>query len=317
MKPVRNQEFDQPAILLGQQQGRPQLCGTLDRWQISGPVGLVSAGWEEDEFEDGWVRAAAGRPVVNARLYELADRLFAEDPEVIRLLRERQDELRRLRELNKFQLDHLLAVAREMLRREFLGEPVAVPAGITFEQVRQIDRAYLDLVAGVIGRYEQRIDPASRPSVRTYRERVLEQLNGCRALLIAGGHVGVLLNRLNLSGLLEAFPVPVIAWSGGAMVLGEKLVFFHHFVPHASGDAELSRFGMRWFRSSLVFPRADERLNLGSRVEVALLARRFSGDCCYALGDESVMEWSSRELVRLDGVRQLMEDGSVVGAVLA
>lgn len=311
MEVVRNVEYSQPLMLMGQQQGRPQFREVLDRWQIGGPVGLVSPGWEEDEIDDGWVRESCGRPLVNSRLYGLADQLFVEDPEVIRLLRERQDELRRLRDVNKIQLDHLMAVARELLKREFAGEAVGVPVRVTFEQIAQVDREYLALVSEVIQRYDQRIDPRNRPTVRRYRDRVLELLQGCGALLIAGGHVGVLLNRLNLSRLLRHLKLPVIAWSGGAMAMGEKLVFYHQFIPHGTGDAELSRHGMRWFQKMLVFPRADERLNLLNRVEVALLARRFGSDVCLALGENFRIEWDDQRMVSLQAVRQLWPDGSV------
>lgn len=311
MKPGRNGDRPQPLALLGEQLERPDFAAVLDRFGIAGPVALVSAGWEEDETDDEWVRKAAGRTVVNALLYELADRLFAADPEVLQLLRTRQDELRRLREVNKVQLDHLLAVARELLRREFAGEDVGVPVKTTLEQVRTVDREYLVLTDEVISRYDRQIDPKARPSVCGYRDQVLERVHRCEALLIAGGHVGVLLNRLSLSRLLKHLAVPVIAWSGGAMAMGDRLVFYHQFIPHATGDAELSRHGMKWFHSLLPFPRADERIKLDSQIEVALLARRFQPDVCLALDHDSVLEWSSSELIRSERVRQLGTDGTV------
>lgn len=311
MIPERNPKFSQPCLLLGHQQPQSRLREALDHWKIEGPVGLVSAGWEEDEDDDHWVKESTGRTVINAQLFDLAERLFAEDPEVIRLLRQRQDELRRLREVNKIQMYHLLAIARDLLTREFAGEDVLVPTQATFQQLQQVDHDYLELVTEVIRKYDKIIDPWQRPSVRQYRLRVLERLHNCQALLIAGGHLGVLLNRLNLCRLLRHAQVPVIAWSGGAMALGEKAVFFHHFPPHGMGDTELSRSGMRWYRGLLVFPRCRERLNLKSRVEIALLARRFGDDLCLALDQDSWLEWSSERLVRSEHVQCLQVDGRV------
>lgn len=311
MKPGRNGERSQPLLLLGEQLEQPSLASALERWGIDGPVALVSAGWEEDETDDQWVGKATGRTVVNALLYGLADRLFAADPEVLQLLRTRQDEMRRLREVNKIQLDHLLAIARELLKREFAGEAVGGPANLTLEQVRAVDREYLVLVDEVITRYDRMIDPKARPSVCHYRDEVLQRVHQCQALLIAGGHAGVLLNRLSLSRLLKHLAVPVIAWSGGAMAMGDRLVFYHQFIPHATGDAELSRHGMKWFHSLLPFPRADERIKLDSQVEVALLARRFQPDVCLALDHDSSLEWDARSLVRAVGVRELQAGGHV------
>lgn len=227
------------------------------------------------------------------------------------MLRHRQDELRRLREINTIQLDHALTVARQLLRRQHQGDGVARQLDLTMEHVRQVDLEYLQLVREVIRTYDKRIDPWERPSVQRYRQRVLDRLQSCQALLIAGGHVGVLLNRLNLSRLLKYVHVPVIAWSGGAMAMAEKIVFFHQSLPHATGDAELSRQGLAWFRSLVLFPRGDQRLNLQDPLEVALLARRFANDTCLVLTAESVLEWSPRDLRRVAHVRQLLPDGSV------
>ncbi|HMP78474.1 MAG TPA: hypothetical protein PKD54_03385, partial [Pirellulaceae bacterium] len=224
-------EHDRPLLLLGEQRESPVLRAVLDRWGIVGPVGLAAPGWEEDEVDDGWVREAVGRPLANSQLYTLADQLFVEDPEVIALLRERQDELRRLRDLNKIQLDHLLTVARELMRREWQGQHVGPQLDLTLEHIRQVDQVYFHQVREVIRSYDKRIDPWERPSVQRYRLRVVERLQNCQCLLIAGGHVGVLLNRLNLSRLLRYLDVPVIAWSGGALAMGEKVVFYHQSLP--------------------------------------------------------------------------------------
>lgn len=308
----RNDEFDQPLMLLGPQRERPRLSEVLARWSLDGPVALAAPGWEEDEVDDAWVRDAVRRPVVNLKLYELADRLFAEDPEVLRLLRERQDELRRLREVNQLQLDHSLAVARALLQRAGSGESVSPQLESTFRHLGEIDADYLELVTEVIRAYDKRIDPWARPSVQRYRQRVLDRCQSCVALLIAGGHVGVLLNRLNLSRLIRYVQVPTIAWSGGAMAMAERVVFFHQHLPQATRDAEVSRRGLSWISSAVLFPRPAERLELANRTELALLARRFRGDACLLLDQDSEMEWAEQRWVRAQGVQRLTADGAVV-----
>lgn len=298
-----------PVLLLGTQRSEDALSKALDRWQIDGPVGLIAAGWEEDEFEDEWVRQRVHQPVINSQLYELADQMFVEDPEVIQLLRGRQDELRRLRWINEPQMARLLANARALLVRQASGEDVDAFLALAFDQVRELDERYLEEVQKTIGIYDERIGPDARPSISTYRQRVLGRLNECRCLLIAGGHVGVLLNRLNLSRLLRDVDLPVIAWGGGTMALASKVVFFHQRLPHESDDAELSRRGLGKFDSLLPFPNAVERLRLDDPLEVALLANRFRDDVCLAMGESSEMEGVQGQWSRATGIRCLETTG--------
>jgi hypothetical protein len=308
--PRRNLKYRQPLQLLGEQREQPRLQAALDRWGIRGPVGLVAAGWEEDEFDDAWVQAAISAPLFNSKLYEFADQLFAEDPEVLTLLRQRQDKLRELREVNQLQTDHLGAVARELLRQSDPGDAFAEPLALTFKQLREVDSQYMRSVNLLIRDFDRKIAPGTRPSIFSYRRRVLDRLRGCRALLIAGGHIGVLLNRLKLSRLLDHLDVPVIAWSGGAMALGDQVCFYHHFIPHADGQVELSRYGMRWFSGLQLFPRARDRLDWSDRVELALLSRRIKGRCLL-LDRDSELEWSSSRLTRASGVRALTSEGLI------
>jgi hypothetical protein len=182
---------------------------------------------------------------------------------------------------------------------------------LTSRQIREADEQHLQRVNSVLQEFDQRIAPLNRPAVLTYRERVLARLQGCEALLLAGGHVGVLLNRLELSRLLTFLPLPVIAWSGGAMALGERVYFFNQMIPHATGEMELSRRGKGLYTNLQLFPRADERLKVNDRIEMALLAQRVA-EPCLLLDHASELEWDGERLVNCAGVRFLQEDGVVV-----
>jgi hypothetical protein len=308
--PFRNPKFKQPLVLLGQQLESPRVQDVLAEWQIRGPVGLVSAGWEEDEEDDQWVRDALDVPVVNSHLYGLADRLFQDDPEVLRLLRERQDRLRDLREINAWQTENLFALARELWQRIEENAAAVGPFHQTMAHLREVDRTYLRSVSTVIKEYDQRIAPQVRPSLQAYRSAVLQRLDGCQALLIAGGHVGVLLNRLNLCRLLRHVSLPIIAWSGGAMALGERVFFYDHFIPHAKKEVELSRQGLRMYVGLQVFPRAEERLNLQDHNELALLARRIEAPCLL-LESNSEIRWNSDGTLQTVNVRVADANGGV------
>ncbi|MDP1560769.1 MAG: hypothetical protein Q8M16_05175 [Pirellulaceae bacterium] len=288
----RNPKFSQPLVLLGQQREVPRLNSVLERLKVDGPVGLVSAGWEEDEDDDQWVRDAIDAPVINSQLYSLADQLFQQDPQVIELLRERQDRLREFREINELQTEHLCVVARELWQRLDVHAGALGPLQQTIGQLQAVDQSYLEAVTTIIVEYEQRIAPKERPSILEYRRQVLERLQDCQALLIAGGHVGVLLNRLNLCRLLQNIQRPIVAWSGGAMALGERVYFYDQFLPHTKREVELSRRGMSLFTGAQVFPRANQRLQLHDQRELGLLARRMTSQCLL-LNERSEINWSA------------------------
>jgi peptidase E len=57
-------------------------------------------------------------------------------------------------------------------------------------------------------------------------------LAASHAVLIAGGHIAVLLNRLRLFDLSAVLRErPVFGWSAGAMVLTSRIVLFHDSPP--------------------------------------------------------------------------------------
>jgi hypothetical protein len=125
--------------------------------------------------------------------------------------------------------------------------------------------------------------------------------------------VAVLLNRLrlfDLAGLLGERPV--VAWSGGAMVLSERLVLFHDHPPQGRGYAEVFEAGLNLAPGVVPLPHARRRLDLGDPERVALLARRFLPARCLALDEEaSLLGRRESGWFRFAGVRQLGADGDV------
>jgi hypothetical protein len=162
----------------------------------------------------------------------------------------------------------------------------------------------LRAVTDTIQEYDQRIAPTERPSIQRYRERVRERIEECRGLLIAGGHVGVLLNRLSLSGLLDGWRHPVAAWSGGAHVLGATLVFYHQRLPHEAWDLEYSRAGWGWYRQWQLFTRPAERFDLAQRRELAVVARRVP-QLCLLVPPPAELEWDPERGWQGSGIERL------------
>jgi len=112
----------------------------------------------------------------------------------------------------------------------------------------------------------------------------------CSALAIAGGHVGVLRNRL---WLFDVVPVarkgPILAWSAGSMALCERIVLFHDSPPQGPGDAEVFEEGFGVCPGIVPLPHARRRLRLDDPTRVSLFARRFAPARAVVMDDGAIL----------------------------
>jgi hypothetical protein len=127
--------------------------------------------------------------------------------------------------------------------------------------------------------------PQERPAVARQREEIRDILEGSAAVAIAGGHVGELARVLHLFHLAPHLPPRVVAWSAGAMVLTERVVLFHDFVPHGIAQTEVYGRGIGVVPGVVALPHARRRLRTGDPVRMSVLARRFAPARCLVLDD--------------------------------
>lgn len=301
-------------ILLGPQPRYASLQAAVSRLGLRGPVALITAGWETEELEDQDLQSAIGIKAINLRLFVRTEQLFHDDPELIQLLKARQDELRHLREVYNDRLDHLLSVARKVIRRKDDLIDLDAERESSIEMVRQLDQQYLQRTSEIIDSYEQRLQIADRPLVAANRQEIRRILDQVDAILISGGHVAVILNRLKIFGILETHQhLPVIAWSGGTMALSHQIVFFHDSPPQGPGSPEVLRAGMSLFQDVLPLPDARSRLNLDDRARVELFARRFNRFQCVIFDEHTILEnqddqwrsWSDNDPSRMGAAGNL------------
>lgn len=132
------------------------------------------------------------------------------------------------------------------------------------------------------------------------------------AVLVAGGHVAVLINRLRLMGGAALFGgKPVIAWSAGAMALSETVILFNDDPPQGASNVEVFDAGLAMIRGVAPFPYASSRLRLHDATRVALLARRFSPAACLTLDQGTVLHFVDGGLVRQAGTMRLTRQGVI------
>jgi len=302
------------AIVLGPQRREPILKEAIDDLVVPRRevVALVTAGWEEREGEDDELRDHVGRPVENLKLWARVERIFADDQELLQSMRERHATLRRVQELYRLRLEGLMAPTSELLQRVGEGPWVEAEEQDAWELVRGLDRQHMSRVNEIHAEFEQRVRPLERAGVQAEIRAIKEQLSSASCLLVAGGHIGVLLHRLRLfdvSGLWG--DRPLIAWSAGAMALSERIVLFHDTPPQGSSHAEVMEAGFGLLPGFVALPHARHRLQTDSAVRMQLMSRRFAPATCFLLDDGARFDWRGGRWSARAGSRRLGQDGAL------
>ena len=301
--------------LLGPQGDRPTLAEHLAALGIEGPIATVTAGWQEREDEVQALQTHLDGRSVNLRLYARTEEILREDPELMALHRERQSKLQRLRQLYGVRLDHAMEAALSLVQRPGDDPILERQRTAAIESLRDLDTEHLACVKEIRDEYRGRLAFGERPAVRRHREEVAEIVSRSAAIAIAGGHVAVLLNRLRLfDGPRLAVTLPILGWSAGAMVLGERVVLYHDTPPQGAGNAEVFEEGLGVVRGVVPLPHARRRLLLDDRHRVRRFAHRFSPARCFAMDDGAAITFRDGAWSATAETRELYADGGV-GAV--
>jgi hypothetical protein len=136
-------------------------------------------------------------------------------------------------------------------------------------------------------------------------------LDSAGALIVAGGHVGVLAEVLHLFNVAALLRSPVIAWSAGAMALADRIVLFGDRSAYGPGHPEVYGSGLSVVRDVVVLPHAKARLLLDDAPRMAVFAQRFAPAVCVVLEAGTRVELSDGSAGLPTGARVLGEDGHV------
>lgn len=298
-------------VLLGAQRFDSTLGSVVRRLECDGPFALITAGWREREDEDEPLRTHLACETVNLRLYHRAEEVFSRDRELAKAHRAKQTKLRHKQDFYRIRLEHELAANHVIRQRRAPPEVLAEEEGASIAAIQALDAYHLAQCSRVNAEYEAAVRPHEREAVREHREELREALSGCQAIAIAGGHVAALLNRMRLFGITGLVDgQAVFAWSGGGMVVGERLVLFHDSPPQGRGAAEILDEGLGLVRDVIPFPQPDLRLRLDDPERVGLLARRFAPAQCLALPEGAHVVVREGRLERPSSVTLLQGDGS-------
>jgi hypothetical protein len=300
-------------ILLGPQRLKPSVGTVIRDLGLVGPLCTITAGWEEREAEDEELNAALGCPVTNLRLFARAERVFRAHPGLLEAVQRHHDRLRKTQEIYRLRLDHAMGAVRALVRHEgdeALLEPQRISA---LDAVRTLDREHLDRKADAQRAFEAEIGLERYDTLRRERQEVHDLLKRGQAVVIPGGHVAVLRNRLWLFDVASALrDRVVITWSAGAMIFSEVIVLFHDDPAQGQGAAEVFERGVGFHEGIVPLPHAHRRLQLQDATRVSLLARRFAPLQCVVLHDGCRLDWNGDRWTPHDTIQVLTAEGTLV-----
>ncbi len=297
--------------LLGPLGDAVDLTAELAALGVDGPVALVTAGWEEGERNDAEIDRRLGGGTRNLGLYGRRLDVLGTDPEYAeaeRLLRTQLDELR---DVYLDRLGYALAGVTAVRRRFEGGGDESSVVETAIASVRDLDAAHVAAIGDAYDRFYAANPPHERAIITAHRNDVASIVEGCAAIAIAGGHVGVLndcLHLCNLAPLIDSRPM--IAWSSGCMAVSERIVVVDDGDPAARPD-EIYDIGIGVARGMVALPAAAGRLRTEDPERLSLLALRCAPGVCVLLDPGDRLELELGRAAALASVGVIRPDGGV------
>jgi len=298
-------------LLLGPQHPVVNLDSALARSGIGdGPIGVISAAWQEAEADIDAVQRLVQNPLSDLRIYQRTDALFAADKRLHEAYRLRQDRLIEQQRLYRMRLKHLMVAARQTLRTAGDSAVVAAERRHAISQLRALDRHHLGQVEKIHSHFDSTFGAGSDAPLSEYAAAIEEELSRFETVLITGGNVIVLMNRLRLCGLDRQLQQKnIIGWSAGAMVLCDHIVLFHDRMPQGRRDPEIVGRGMGLLPGLVLLPDTKGRLRTKDLVRTGLFSRRFAPATCMTLDNGSLLLFEGQTLRDSESAKRMTRDG--------
>jgi peptidase E len=297
--------------MLGPQREAPNIATLIVQLGCGGsPVCTVTAGWQEREGELQELENHLSERAVELSLYRRAEQVFVADKVFREAYRQRQKTLMTMQRLYRRRLRHALSALGELSHEKEQSAILDNERRAAMRAIKTLDAQHLRRIRAIHQQFDTVMPATTRPVIAAHRSELKELLDTSGALLIAGGHVQILLNRLRLFGLLElAGDKPIIAWSAGAMCLADRVVLFHDFPPQGAGDAEVAESGLGLFPGIVPLPHATQRLNLDDKSRTSMFSKRFSPARSVTLDPGAMIVWQDDRLLKSENAFRLTRTG--------
>jgi hypothetical protein len=271
-------------VLLGPQQPVPDVGAALAIAGVRGPVALVTAGWQEREADDQALIESMAVEARNLTLHARSEQVFAADPEFSAAHKSKQARLRLVNDFYRIRLEHEFEAAHAISVRHVDEDLLAEERHESVEALKQLDGDHLERCQTAHERFEEQWRLAERPAVAQHRAEIADILRGVEAIVVMGGHVVSLLNRMKLFDLVGlAKDKRWFAAAAGAMVLTERIYLFHDFPPHGTGIAEILDRGLGLVNDLVVLPDPRRRIRTDDAAGIARFVKRIAPATCVAM----------------------------------
>ena len=298
-------------VLLGPQSPVPNIADAVANAGLAdGPFAVISAGWQETEGDIDEIRSILGRDLEDLRLYRRAEELLTGNAELDAASRLRQDRLIEQQKIYRLRLKQLSIAARLVMGAEGDAEMLAAEQRHAVAQLRALDRHHLHRSESIWRSFSEECAADYYPEIARHSEEIAGVLQRSAGVLITGGNVTVLLNRLRLFGVDRLLDkCNIVAWSAGAMALAERVVLYHDNSAEGRRDAEVLGSGCGVVPGFVFLPDAKHRLRKRDRKRVGLLSRRFSPDTCVTLDRGAELRVTDAGIAHAHNVQELGING--------
>ncbi|HRC58238.1 MAG TPA: hypothetical protein PKU97_20080 [Kofleriaceae bacterium] len=298
-------------VVLGPQHANPTIAGVLRSLAGKGPVALITAGLQEREGEASAI-PELGIPAINLELHKRAEEVFAKDRELAVATKARQNRLRLMQDFYRARLEHANLAARAISVRHVDEELLAEESLVSMAVIRRLDQDHLARCREVQHEFVSRWDLLNRSHVARHRQDLAAMIERTSAVVLAGGHVAVLLNRPRLFDVGSMFGKrPIVGWAAGGMVLTERVVLFHDQPPYGQAIAEVLDVGLGLAPGLVALPNPRLRLHLHDVARVTHYAQRFAPATCVALDHGARVDVRDGCMVGGDDAQLLRSDGTI------
>lgn len=277
-----------------------------------GPVAVITAGWQEAEGDLDEIQRQLERPLIDMQLYQRAEHVFFAEKILSSAYRERQDKLLELQRLYRMRLRNLVRAVQQLRREKTHLDLVVAEERHAIAQLRALDRHHLDRISTVYAEYEDTISSSDMLAEQT--ALIEDSIKDCQTVLISGGNVLVLLNRLQLFGVRHLLADRhLIAWSAGAMVLSDQVVLYHDKTPLGRREPEILGAGLGLLPGYVFLPDAKKRLRPKDTVRTGLYNKRFAPARCVTLDSGTSLCFAGDRIVSAKHAAYLTAEGVHAG----
>ncbi len=300
-------------LLLGPQRPNINLADAIADSGIEvRSLAVISAGWQEAENDIDDIRGIVGLPLTDLCLYGRAEGLLNEHENFAADYRARQDRLQEQQRLYRLRLKQLAIAARHTLTETGDARMLAAEQRHAVAQLRALDRHHLKRTVSVHNEFSHKWNPYTLPAIGQHRREIADILDANDGVIVTGGNIAILLNRLALFGMHELLADrAIIAWSAGAMVLADRIVLFHDRMPQGRREPEVLGAGLGLVPGHVFLPDPSGRLRQRDKPRIGLMSRRFAPEKCVTLDSGASIEFLGKSVVNASIARRLGKKGQV------